>query len=1770
MSIELVRGELERLFSLDELLHLSTGLLGHRPGQLGGGGTKAAFARALTDWCEEHDALETLLDAAHAARPGLTGPLADLRSGGLALETEWKAGDVLAGFTLGKKVAEGPRSTLFTATKEGAPRYLKVLRRTATRDRGAVQRFLLHTRLAAKVEHEALPRELEAGVHAGLVYVATAPVEGQPLTARIAKTGALHVNEARPFVRAVLGAVTALHDAKLSHGGVKLENVILVRDGGGLRPVLVDFGFDRLGLRLAGASGLAKALAPEQLRGAAGDLASDFYAFGALLFEVLTGKAPFQGDSALDLLLAHLSAEVAAPSGTAPRGWVSKELDELVLSLLAKRPEGRERGRSMALQVLDPTASKAKQEAAHTISEEDLGARIDLVMASPDDADAVLALESAIDDGAEPKRVAEVLEFAADTVEAGGDDEDKAKASHTKRHLLTRAARVFERAKDHESAERLFLAVLELDPADEAASVALEDVRRALGKHEEVIEMLLERAEKADSRTAKAEAMYRIGQVYVRDLDDAEQGVVAFAQAVEQDPSNDTYVHDLERTAGGDMERWSEVLQLLSQATTETDMPAEVKGQIFALLGSWYTDKVARPDLGLPCFQAVLQFDPANRRALDGLTQVYRRAQQWQELGQVLLARADRAGTPAEARDLRSEAAELLEKQLGDPSRARDLFEQVVGEDPGHAKATEALARIYLKLEDHAGYAKILERKIEALRGEARVDAMCKLAQLHEEQLNDQAEATRRYEAVLEADASNLTALKGLDRIFEKMGRYRELLANLERQLELAATPRQKIQLLERVARVHDEEFLERPEAAATLQRIIDLDGDNEAALVGLARLYRLLDRWGDVANLYERHVALLTDEARRVDMLLSLGRVLMEQVGSPDRARKAYERVLEIDPNHRGALEALAHVRAAAGDAEAAVVAVESLAQKADKPEQRADLWVRAAKLLEERGDRDGAIERYKLALDASKGYPAAAAGLRSAYLARGDANSAVELIAREIEGAEGKLAKARLYGEMALLLLEKLDDAERAQSAASKSIDLDPTSVLGLLVTGDIAFAAERYLEACKSYEPLATRIDVVPSGHGLGMLLRYADALARSGGKLASPERAKAIADKLVTLAPADPKALARAAKLRLDAGAASEAVAAYSELLEKHGAELGTDERADVLLHLGKGLLAVDRAPDAIAPLLEAADLLPESEAPIAALVDVYTAQKNWEEVVRLKTRRLDVVSGSERWQLLIDIGDVVSGQLGDRSRAEKSYVAALEERPDDRKTLTKLMQLYSEEKDWAKLVDIVLQLAAAIEEPKQKAKYVHTAAIVCARQLEDLDRASQYYDRVMELDPTHPKAFGEALAVREKRGDHGGVEALLKQDLERASDEGDTARMIATFDRLADLYLVKLGSTSDGVDALEAAQTLDPDNDERNERLAVLYANSPADYLDKAVASQTQLIRKNPYRGDGYRTLRKLYTEAKRADAAWCLCQCLSLIEAAEPDEERFFRRMRADGALAAADRMTDDDWLQHLMHPDADPLITAVYTMIEPAIRRRNGQPLEQLGYQAAYAIDLSRHPYPMSQTLFYAAGVLGMDAPPTFQNPNDPGGLAFLHATTPGIVLGQAALAAEVPQQAAAFIAARHLAYYRPALYLRHLVPTGTGLRAWLFAAIRMASPSFPVSAEVEGTVKENQAAIEAAVVGPARDQLTSVVSKLLQSGAIDLKRWTAAVDLTADRAGFLLANDLELASDLIKGSDESSSVVPVKDRLRELLLFAASEAYFQLRVKLGANIDG
>ncbi|MBL8719692.1 MAG: tetratricopeptide repeat protein [Myxococcales bacterium] len=1777
--LAVVRGELERLFSLEDMQGIASGSLGLDPEQIGGTSAKGSFARALVDHCAQIDAVEALVDALLIHKADIDPRVREIAAVGLAHADELSPGTEIGAFTIQKKIGEGGAGVVYLASRKDSGNRqtaLKLVKREMARDTRSLHRFMTANRLVGTVQHPGLPRNIETGAFPdGRMYISYDYIDGQSLAARLSRTGPMHLNEARPLLRAILEALAAMHEKRLAHGDLKTENVLLAKADAGAPPraVLVDFGTDRLRARgrttqnqtgILAIYGSAKAIAPELVRGNVADGKSDVYAFGALLFEVLTGKALFakDGKTSLEVALAHLATVPEPPSATAPRGWVSKEIDTFVAGLLAKEPSGRPVDARAVLEAFDRLGrgAAAAQTQQKKLSDDDVDLRIAELVEKPEDGEAAANLEKALEEGGDANRIADGFFQVAEGIE------DAAKKD-IRTSLLFRSARIFEaNAKNPERAEGVYKRLLELDPEDDIAQAAFEELKKATGQWSDVVEMMLSRVDNVHHGRERALVYAEIGRLYEIELEDPDNAFVAYVQAWCEEPREGDYSYEVERLAGTNEEKWDEALGQGAHKVQVDGVSGEDKLALFVQMGKWFVSKVNRLDLALPSYQAAIKLDPANEAALEGMCEVYKKAQQWPELGTVLMKRADAAATPGRARDLRAQAADILETKLSDANKAKDLYQQILAEDPGHPQAADGIERICTRSGDFVSVVKIFEARAASVRGPERADVLAKIGELYEDQIGDMNEAMKRFESVLQIEPKNLVALKGLDRIYNRTGRYKELLANLETQIAIAATPRQRIGLWERIAAIHDEEFLDHERAAESYEAILKIDSANDHALVSLGRHYRALDRWEDVAALIERHLKVVEDNGRRVELLLSRGRVLSEQIGSPERAMHTFEKVLEIQPEHAGALEALAHLRESSGDANAAVAAVEALAAKAATPEAKAEQYTRAARMLETRGDKDGAIERYKLALDANPNDKGAAAALRGAYAARGDVAAAISMIEREVAITESPLQKARLFAEMAKVAREKLKDSEKAREAALKALDHEGTNVAALMVLGETAFEADNFVEAARRLELVTQRADTLGRDEAVRILLRYVDALVRTG---AGDKAVKAV-ERLRALAPDDPEALRRVGQITFDHGDPKAAREIHVTLIDKFGEHFVGYERAEILFRLGESARRVGDHERAHLALEEAADLDPTSSAPLEALAKLHEAREEWTDVVAAKKRLLESAAGDERFKLIVELGDVLGSKLKDRTSAAKQYVAALDERPDDRAVMLKLMQLYSEGEDWSKLVEVVLRLGDLTTDPKAKGKYLMTAAIVTDRQLKHPTDAAELYERVVDADPSNDKALEEAIRLRKEQGDHAANERLLRTRQTRAKAAGDKVGQLSALDALGDLYHRQLGQVDEAIEAYEQAQALDPENHDRNEILATIYASDASRFLEKAVKAQTAILKKNPYRAESFKLLRKLYTQAKRADAAWCMCQVLTCLNLAEADEERFYKRHRTETAAAAQDRLNNDEWNTVMRHPDRDPLLTAIFATIEPAIIASRGVTLESEGYHPSYAVDLTTDQYPMSQTLFYAANVFGMDPPVVFHNPALEAGLAYVHANPRALVLGRAALeTGEVPPQALAFVAGQKLAFLRPGMYVRHVVSTGTGLKAWLFGAIKIVSPNFPVAAELEGPVKQAIAALEK-LHPTQKEQLTSLVARLLSSGAaIDLKKWIAACDLTADRAGLLLAHDLEVAMALIKATDDATVSVSQKDRLKEIALFAASEDYFTLRDKLVITID-
>jgi len=218
-----------------------------------------------------------------------------------------------------------------------------------------VARFRREARSAARLTHPGLVGVFDQGVDGETSYLTMEYVDGSNLRRQVAEQGALRVGEALRVTESVLDALAAAHRAGLVHRDVKPENVLIASDD---RVRVADFGLARAVTEVTSTTtgtvlGTVAYLAPELVQHGTGDARTDVYAVGVMLFEMLTGRQPFTGETPIQVAFQHVNSELPAPSTLVD--WLPSEVDELVAALAAHDPDDRPVDAGAALQLVRRT-----------------------------------------------------------------------------------------------------------------------------------------------------------------------------------------------------------------------------------------------------------------------------------------------------------------------------------------------------------------------------------------------------------------------------------------------------------------------------------------------------------------------------------------------------------------------------------------------------------------------------------------------------------------------------------------------------------------------------------------------------------------------------------------------------------------------------------------------------------------------------------------------------------------------------------------------------------------------------------------------------------------------------------------------------------------------------------------------------------------------------------------------------------------------------------------------------------------------------------------------------------------------------------------------------------------------------------------------------------------------------------------------------------------------------------------------------------------------
>jgi eukaryotic-like serine/threonine-protein kinase len=242
------------------------------------------------------------------------------------------------------RLARGGMATVYEAVDSRLDRTvaLKVMHPGLAEDEEFVSRFIREAKSAARLSHPNVVAVYDQGADDGHVFLAMEHVPGRTLRDLLREVGRLNPRQALEIFEPMLAALGAAHQAGIVHRDVKPENVLLSDDG---RVKVADFGLARAVANATSHTtsgilmGTVGYLSPEQVERGIADPRSDVYSAGIVLFEMLTGDKPYDGETALQIAYRHVHDDVPPPS-TVVRG-LPAEMDALVLRATSRNPDQR-------------------------------------------------------------------------------------------------------------------------------------------------------------------------------------------------------------------------------------------------------------------------------------------------------------------------------------------------------------------------------------------------------------------------------------------------------------------------------------------------------------------------------------------------------------------------------------------------------------------------------------------------------------------------------------------------------------------------------------------------------------------------------------------------------------------------------------------------------------------------------------------------------------------------------------------------------------------------------------------------------------------------------------------------------------------------------------------------------------------------------------------------------------------------------------------------------------------------------------------------------------------------------------------------------------------------------------------------------------------------------------------------------------------------------------------------------------------------------------
>jgi tetratricopeptide (TPR) repeat protein len=1030
----------------------------------------------------------------------------------------------------------------------------------------------------------------------------------------------------------------------------------------------------------------------------------------------------------------------------------------------------------------------------------------------------------------------------------------------------------------------------------------------------EVRRRQLEAATTNDEKAKRAGALAKLYEHQLGDNDAAIRMLMAAQAAVAESERH----KDLVRLLRG-AERWAEMAQALERELTQLrNEPPGRRIELLLELGELRADKLNRLPEAALAYEAVLERDGKHAAAAERLEKLYEQLGRDRELARMLELRSDQTTDPSARAALLSRVA-TLRANRGDVDGSIAAYTAAFNSDPTNREVFTAMERVCYKSERWAAAMQLYEIAIAHVEnGLSRAyrlgDLYARRGNVQLNYLGQVEAAIASYQKVIEVDSQPQGTVKLLEDLCRRSGDWSPLIAAFEKRAETQKDPQRKADALRTAAQLAAERTRD-PRASLRLnRRLLEIDPSDTSAANTLERYYEENQDKSGLIDVLKMRLQNTRQGTETIEIMKRIARVSEEGARDVETATEHYQKILELQPENRDALDALSRIYESTEQWADLIDVTRKLIKVTNDRNTKALLYFKCGSVMEAKFGREhDAIRYYDAAIKTTPNCMPAVHGLRDLYRRREEWPRVIETLELEVKLWSDDKERAGVFAQIGRIYDQQLNDPERAMTYYESALTVDPDCLPANQALFEHFFDRGEWDKAMPIASSLAQKAMREGDPTTRSEFYRKRGVVAKNTGDLKSAADSFIVA---LEIKPLNTAALDDLGTLARDNPDSWDFDATYRELEKVY------KKRDDASPLLGRVYVAraaiVEREGDldvAAGLYHQALELAPTDFTILAALVEFHTDMRHWRQAVEAIQKFVEGgASAGDRLSALMRQAAIHADCEMEPQRAISVLRHVIQIEPAHQDGYYLLAQQYfliGRYADARQAIERVIELATAPGMPLSAEAlaryYYYKGRILDAAG--DARAAAPQYRRAIEYDPGYaPPAL--VLARRSADGgDQRQAETLLIEAAHAAMAQGGPRAAVPLQRGLARI-LLSSGDRPAAIEAYRGILNVEPDGASDRVALAEIYA---VDDPQRAIGELRKVLDRDIHHAPAYRLLASFYTRTNDVERANRVLTALDLLGFAEETDRQTLQRLRATRQSQPLRRSLDEQNRERLM-----------------------------------------------------------------------------------------------------------------------------------------------------------------------------------------------------------------------------------------------------------------